>query len=541
MRPTFHLCATSELGPLAAGRAHHAGSLEDEGFIHCTDGEMEVLATGNRHYRADPRTFAVLTVDLDRVGVPWRIDDPDGIYPHIYGPIAADSVVAVRTISRRADGTFDSIDQPRSIGADELIASLHDERTMVIDVRPIHGYNGWRLDDEHRGGHIPGALAFPVDWLEQLDDEAVRHVLDTKGVRMDRTVIVVGRGTVDTAIFAAVLEANAIHDVQQLDGGAPGWAVDPTRPLESLPRYQTLVHADWLGHVLAGDRVEAAPAGRVTIVHVTYRAPEDYTGGHIPGALHLDIDWLDDPVSLDHRPLEQLWTVIDRLGITADTTVVIYGRDDPIPGVDPATGRGAGRMAAARAMLILTYAGIEDVRLLDGGLEAWLRSGGRTETLDRSPGPSTVARKPATPRTEVFADIDGAKEILADEGAVLVSVRSWAEQVGATSGYDYIEAVGRIAGDVWGNGGSDAYQMQPYRNVDGTMRPYPEIAAMWAAAGITRDRRVAFYCGTGWRAAEAWLAAHLQAWPRVTVYDGGWFEWCKDPEHNPITIGEPGP
>lgn len=541
MRSTFHLCATSELGPLGAGRAHHASSLENEGFIHCTDGEAEVLATGNRHYRADPRPYVALTIDLDRVAVPWRANGPNGIYPHIYGPIPADSVVDVRTISRRADGTFDSIDRPRSISIDELAASLDDERSLVIDVRPVHGYNGWRLDNEYRGGHIPGAVAFPVDWLEQLDAEAVRHLLDTKGVRPDRTVIVVGRGTVDAAIFAAVLAANSISDVRLLAGGSPAWSLDPARPLEGLPRYRTLVHADWLSHVLAGDRAEAPPAGHLMIFHVTCRAPEDYFAGHVPGALQLDIDWLDDPVSLDHRPLEQLWTVIDRLGITADTTVVIYGRDDPIPGVDPATSRGAGRMAAARALLIMTHAGVKDVRILDGGLEGWLRSGGRLETLDRPPGPPTVTREPAAPRPEVFVDIEGAKSAVADEGAVLVSVRSWAEQVGATSGYDYIEAVGRIAGDVWGNGGSDAYRMQPYRNVDGTMRPYPEIAAMWAAAGITRDRRVAFYCGTGWRAAEAWLAAHLQAWPRVAVYDGGWFEWCKDPEHNPIATGEPGP
>jgi len=118
-------------------------------------------------------------------------------------------------------------------------------------------------------------------------------------------------------------------------------------------------------------------------------------------------------------------------------------------------------------------------------------------------------------------------------------VRTWRVHIGAVSGYNYIGPAGRIAGDVWGNCGSDAYHMQHYRTVANTMRPYPEIAANWSSAGITPDKRVAFYCGTGWRASETWFYAWLQDWPRIAVYDGGWFEWSSDPEHNPIEVGEP--
>jgi thiosulfate/3-mercaptopyruvate sulfurtransferase len=125
------------------------------------------------------------------------------------------------------------------------------------------------------------------------------------------------------------------------------------------------------------------------------------------------------------------------------------------------------------------------------------------------------------------------------EHAALVSVRTWREQVGEVSGYNYIEAAGRIAGDVWGNCGSDAYHMQHYRTVDNTMRPYPEIATNWEQADITADKRVAFYCGTGWRASETWFYAYLMGWPRIAVYDGGWFEWSRDPVNNPIETGDP--
>ena len=120
---------------------------------------------------------------------------------------------------------------------------------------------------------------------------------------------------------------------------------------------------------------------------------------------------------------------------------------------------------------------------------------------------------PAT--TEFIADLDEAKAILADrDGGALVSVRTWKEHIGQVSGYNYIGPAGRIAGDVWGNCGTDAYHMQHYRNPDNTMRAYPEIAANWADAGITPDKRVAFYCGTGWRAAETWFYADLMGWQR---------------------------
>ena len=65
------------------------------------------------------------------------------------------------------------------------------------------------------------------------------------------------------------------------------------------------------------------------------------------------------------------------------------------------------------------------------------------------------------------------------------------------------------------------------------------IAAALVKAGITGDKWVAFYCGTGWRASETWFYAYLQGWDRIAVYDGGWFEWSQDPIANPIEVGDP--
>jgi thiosulfate/3-mercaptopyruvate sulfurtransferase len=70
------------------------------------------------------------------------------------------------------------------------------------------------------------------------------------------------------------------------------------------------------------------------------------------------------------------------------------------------------------------------------------------------------------------------------------------------------------------------------------MRDYHEIEASWQESGITPDKRIAFYCGTGWRASEAFFCAYLMGWPNIAIYDGGWFEWSQD-EANPIESGGP--
>lgn len=94
------------------GRRYRPPSLETEGFIHCTDGRDRVIETANRYYADDPRPYLLVTLDLQRVSSEWRYDDPERVYPHIYGPLEMDAVRAVERLRRDEDGRFLDITGP---------------------------------------------------------------------------------------------------------------------------------------------------------------------------------------------------------------------------------------------------------------------------------------------------------------------------------------------------------------------------------------------------------------------------------------------
>jgi molybdopterin synthase sulfurtransferase len=436
--------------------------------------------------------------------------------------------------------TPDSQTDARSIIAKaELVHRLGDPTLTIVDVRPLHAYNGWCVGGQARGGHIPGAVAFPSAWLERVDEAEVERLLRSKGVVPSREVVLYGDSEDVLAVRTRLADLGHAG-VRVYEHGWAEWAADQSLPVERLPNYENLVHTDWLRQLLLGGRPEAAPTGAFLLFHVNFGVPEEYAESHIPEALYLDTNALEDPGDWNRRSPEVLEAALRGLGITHDTTVILYGRDTEGNADEKWPGRRAGQIAAARAALILRYCGADDVRVLDGGYDRWAQAGNPLETVLREPQPVASFGVQIPLRPEVIVDIDEAKQILADpDDAALVSVRTWREHIGKVSGYNYIAPAGRIAGDVWGNCGTDAYHMQHYRNVDNTMRAYPEIAANWEDAGITDDKWVAFYCGTGWRASETWFYAYVMGWQRIAVYDGGWFEWSQDPINNPIEVGEP--
>ncbi len=110
MRLTYHLVPADVWVGHALGTDFEASTLVTEGFIHCTDGADEVIATANRYYRGDPRAYLALMIDLDAVDAPWTVEDAAGIYPHVHGALPAASIIAVRPVLREGDGRFIRLD-----------------------------------------------------------------------------------------------------------------------------------------------------------------------------------------------------------------------------------------------------------------------------------------------------------------------------------------------------------------------------------------------------------------------------------------------
>jgi len=174
------------------------------------------------------------------------------------------------------------------------------------------------------------------------------------------------------------------------------------------------------------------------------------------------------------------------------------------------------------------YAGVKDVRVLNGGLQSWIEEGFEITSEESKKQPVSDFGTDIPSHPELAVDLPEAKEILKSKNKNLVCVRSRREYIGKVSGYNYIEKKGRIPGAVFADCGSDAYHMENYRNLDHTVREYHEIEDIWRKAGITPDKFNAFYCGTGWRASEAFFNAYLMGWTNIAVFDGGWFEWSNN-------------
>jgi thiosulfate/3-mercaptopyruvate sulfurtransferase len=225
-------------------------------------------------------------------------------------------------------------------------------------------------------------------------------------------------------------------------------------------------------------------------------------------------------------PPGDLQQVIGRFGITPDTTVIVYGQRT---------------IAAARVWWVLNYAGLRDVRLLNGGYAAWQAAGYAGETIIREPQP---ARFNATPRGKWLATTKHVRSHFNQGGVWLADARSATEYRGEASGYDYLARRGRIPGALHIGDADD--QARLYQDADGTLRSFSEVETLWAQASIaTAGRRFAreliFYCGSGWRSSLTFLYAHLLGYDNIRNYADGWSSWstayAQDAEEKGITPG----
>ncbi|HEY1846160.1 MAG TPA: rhodanese-like domain-containing protein [Buttiauxella sp.] len=390
----------------------------------------------------------------------------------------------------------------------------------LIDTRPSAFYNGWPQALNGAGGHEPAALNLSASWLNlmsdlQMDEWAKQHGLS------DASLIALYGSNAETQAVKNRLNALGFSKVTLLADAMQ----EPAR-LQKMAHFEQLVYPQWLHDLQQKKPLTAAPAGDWKVIEAGWGSPKKYLLSHIPGAGYIDTNEVESEPLWNKVSDGQLKAMLARHGVRHDTTVILYGRDV---------------YAAARVAQIMLYAGVKDVRLLDGGWQTWSDSDLPVERgMPPKVEPASDFGAPIPGQPQLMLDMQQAHALLHRKDASLVSIRSWPEFIGTTSGYSYIKPKGEIAGARWGHAGSDSTHMEDFHNPDGTMRTPDDITAMWKSWNISSDQQVSFYCGTGWRASETFMYARAMGWKNVSVYDGGWYEWSADPK-NPVVSGERSP
>jgi thiosulfate/3-mercaptopyruvate sulfurtransferase len=248
------------------------------------------------------------------------------------------------------------------------------------------------------------------------------------------------------------------------------------------------------------------------------RGHEHYLEGHLPGAVFVDLDTeLADPPSAQagRHPLPSLQRLQEcarRWGISDGEAVVAYDA--------------SGSTAAARAWWVLRWAGLADVRLLDGGLAAWKRAGGVLERGEVVPEPGNVTLPGGGLRT-LGPDEAAA---LPGSGGVLLDARAAERYRGE------VEPVDPRAGHVPG-----ALSAPTTANLapDGTFLPATVLRERFAALGARPGAAVGVYCGSGVTAAHE-VAALAVAGIDAALWPGSWSQWSNDPARPAATGPDPG-
>ena len=257
----------------------------------------------------------------------------------------------------------------------------------------------------------------------------------------------------------------------------------------------------------------------------TLEKAKEYHNGHIPGAIHCNTDELEDGSPRWRlREAKELQRAIGRAGITPDTTVIVYGEK---------------LIAAARVWWVLKYAGVADVRLLDGGFAAWTEAVYPVEKESRWPQPVEFSAPVAS---GLLATTDYVRRHLQGGQVWMADVRSVEEFTGRTSGYSYLQAKGRIPFAVHVGDGDDSAYL--YKQRDGRLRPPAEILAHSQRQGLVAareggrfEREVVFYCGGGWRSSGAFFYAWLLGFDNIRNYSDGWRGWSTEYHADPAAGG----
>jgi thiosulfate/3-mercaptopyruvate sulfurtransferase len=264
-----------------------------------------------------------------------------------------------------------------------------------------------------------------------------------------------------------------------------------------------LVSTEWL----------ASNLDRPNAVLIDAGEPLAYRRAHIAGAVGVPHPYLKgSDNSLLAMPPEEFEAFARAAGISNDTAVVIY--DDNAS------------LYAARVWWMFRLNGHRDVRIVDGGLNAWMDEGRPVTSAPARPKPGNFVAKrdPSVVVTvdELKAAVEGG------HAPALWDTRTPEEWDGSNSrGH---KRVGHVPGArhlEWRN----LVQGPPARR----FRPIGEIRAALEAAGIDPSAETVTYCEAGIRAAFGYFVLTLLGNDRVRAYDGSMGEWANRPD-TPLTL-----
>jgi 3-mercaptopyruvate sulfurtransferase SseA len=403
---------------------------------------------------------------------------------------------------------------------------------QIIDIRDEDQYLGWK-NDKGNSGHILNAMDFPSAWLTyEIPQEHIDIELERRGLDKSKKTVIYSNDDVPKEDYKR-FHALGFTDLYALEGGFNQY-VASGKKTERLEGYQKYVGPQWVQDLIDGKEPEGYDNDDYKIVEITLASEKElYEQGHIKGAININADELNhvpgprNLVDYEAIPIEKQLTfwdlptdekikeVLEGCGITKDTTVILYASEKATT-------------AANRAALVMDYAGVKDIRFLNGGKVLWqledrpLVAG--SEKLENRDFGATIPQNPG-----IIYKYEDELKFIEDPNAVIASVRSWNEYLGKESGYTYIGKAGDIKNSRFAYAGSNPYAMEDFRNLDNTMFNYKIIADRWERWGIVPSKTVSFHCGTGWRASETYYIAKALGWQDVGVYVGGWYEWTKKP------------
>lgn len=240
-----------------------------------------------------------------------------------------------------------------------------------------------------------------------------------------------------------------------------------------------------------------------------------YRQGHIPGAVFVDLDaeLADPPGRRGRHPLPDTSTFAAAMrahGVSSGRPVVVYDQGDNV--------------GAARAWWVLGYFGHTDVRVLDGGIAAWLAAG--LPVSEGSEPPPPPGDFEARPGGRPMLDAASAAALARD--GVLLDARTLVRYRGEQ------EPIDPVAGHIPG-----AVSAPTTDAMDPTHPGFLDPATLrghFAQLGATTQTEVGAYCGSGVTAAHEVLACAV-AGISAALYVGSWSEWITDPTR-PVALGE---